>query len=295
MPQDAKLAILFADVSGSTQLYSTLGDDKARGIIARCVQVMTETANRHGGTLIKTIGDEVMTYFPTADAAAAAAFEMQETVTGMRLEGRRLAIHVGFHYGPVLLENGDVFGDAVNVAARMAHRAKTGQILTTGGTVALMTGPMSTHCRQIDYTQVRGRNEELAIHELVWEASDATIIGAPWALQHETRARLVLAAGPTRVELSADRPTMTLGRDDQNDLVVPRARVSRLHARIDYRKGRFVLTDLSANGTYVAPERAQSHFLHRDSQELSGSGTLGLGEAAAPGSLAIVRYQLFAD
>ena len=57
MPREAQLAVLFADVSGSTQLYDTQGDVRARSIVARCIVVMTEVTHRHDGTLIKTIGD----------------------------------------------------------------------------------------------------------------------------------------------------------------------------------------------------------------------------------------------
>ena len=165
MPQEAQLAVLFADVSGSTQLYDTLGDVRARTIVARCIAVMTEVTHRHGGTLVKTIGDEVMTTFPDPVEAAEAACEMQEAITGeMVVEGRPLAIRVGFHFGPTLLEEADVFGDAVNLAARMASQAKSGQILTTGGTVEHLTGARRKSCRQIDLAQVKGKREEIAIY-----------------------------------------------------------------------------------------------------------------------------------
>ena len=92
---------------------------------------------RHGGTLVTIIGDEVYCTFPTADAAMEAACGMQEAITGSpAVNGRRLAIHVGLHFGPVLIDAGkDPTGDAVNVANRMVTMAKAGQILMTGATV----------------------------------------------------------------------------------------------------------------------------------------------------------------
>ncbi len=292
MPREAQLAVLFADVSGSTQLYDTLGDVRARTIIARCIAVMTEVTHRHGGTLVKTIGDEVMTTFPDATAAAEAACEMQEGITGeMVVEGRPLAIRVGFHFGPTLLEEADVFGDAVNLAARMASQAKSGQILTTGATVEHLTGARRKACRQIDLTQVKGKREEIAIHEVVWQVAEATMVRAPWATLHRAGGRLVLTAGGTRLELGEGQPSLSIGRADQNDLVIHNPLVSRLHARIDYRNGRFMLTDLSVNGTYVEADGGASSYVHRDSQELTGSGTLGLGEVISPDSLTRVRYE----
>jgi adenylate cyclase len=289
---EAQVAVLFADVSGSTQLYETLGDVRARGIVARCIAVMTEATRRHGGTLVKTIGDEVMTTFPDAAAAAEAACEMQEGITGaMVVEGRPLAIRVGFHFGPTVFEEADVFGDAVNLAARLTNLAKSGQIVTTSATVEQLTGPRRMSCRQIDLTQVRGKREQIAIHEVVWNAEGATIMRAPWATQHRAGGKLVFTAGRTRLELGEGHPSLTVGRADQNDLVVSQPVVSRLHARIDYRNGRFVLTDLSANGTYVAMDGGGSSYVHRDNQELTGSGTLGLGEAVSPGSLTRVQFE----
>lgn len=292
VPREAQLAVLFADVSGSTQLYDTLGDVRARTIVARCVAVMTEITHRHGGTLVKTIGDEVMTTFPDAAAAAEAACEMQESITGqMVVDGRPLAIRVGFHFGPALLEDADVFGDAVNLAARLAKQAKSGQIVTSGPTVEHLKGPRRQSCRQIDLTQVRGKREEIAIHEVLWQSEDATIMRAPWANQPRAAHRLVLTAGGTRLELGEGHPSLTIGRAEQNDLVVNQPVVSRLHARIEYRNGRFVLTDLSANGTYIVPDDDGGTYVHRDSQVLTSAGTLGLGEAVSPGSPATVRYE----
>ena len=241
---------------------------------------------------MKTIGDEVMTTFPDAAAAAEAACEMQEGITGqMVVEGRPLAIRVGFHFGPTLFEEADVFGDAVNLAARLANQAKSGQILTTGATAELLTGPRRKYCRQIDLTHVRGKRDQVAIHEVVWNAEGATLLQAPWATLRRPSGSLVFTAGATRLELGEGHPSLTIGRADQNDLVVRQPLVSRLHARIEYRNGRFVLTDLSANGTYVAADGEAGSYVHRDSQDLSGSGTLGLGEAASPGSLATVRFE----
>ena len=286
------LAVLFADVSGSTQLYEILGDVRARGIIAHCIALMSDVTHRHGGTLVKTMGDEVMATFPDADAATEAACEMQESITGqMMVEGRRLAIRVGFHFGPTLCEAADVFGDTVNLAARLANQAKSGQILTSGATVDQLTGSRRTACRQIDFTEVRGKREQIEIHEIVWRASDATLMRAPWATERRTSGRLLFVAGGTRLELGEGHPSLTIGRADQNDLVVRNPLVSRLHSRIEYRNGRFVLTDLSANGTYVMSDEGSESYVHRDNKELIGSGTLGLGETVSPGSPTTVRFE----
>lgn len=287
-------AILFADVSGSTQLYDTLGDVRAREIVAHCVALMNEATQRHGGTLVKTIGDEVMSTFPSADAAADAATAMQEAITGhLVVEGRQLAIRVGFHFGPILVEDADIFGDAVNLASRMANQAKAGQILTTGTTVERMSGSWKASMRQIDRTDVKGKRDQIDVFELVWQAEDVTLIRLrPWA--NATRGsggHLMLSAAGQRIELGDSRPALTMGRAEQNDLVIKDDVASRLHARLEYRNGRFILTDQSANGTFVVPDRGQSAYVHRDSVVIVGAGMLGLGQSPVSDSPVTVRYQ----
>jgi pSer/pThr/pTyr-binding forkhead associated (FHA) protein len=102
----------------------------------------------------------------------------------------------------------------------------------------------------------------------------------------------MLALGTLRVELGDRRPTVTIGRDERNDLVIGESTVSRMHARIEHRRGRFLLIDQSANGTFIVPEDGPGGFVHRDSVELSGHGLLGLGTPPSPTSRAALRYEI---
>ncbi len=291
VPRQAQLAILFADVCGSTQLYDTLGDARARAIVARCMDAMTDATQRCGGKVVKTIGDEVMATFASANDAAEAACAMQDSITGrLMVEGRPIAIRVGFHFGLALIEDTDVFGDSVNLPARLAGQAKAGQILTSGATVALITGRARHACRQIDVAQIRGKQQQVAIYELVWKPEDATVMRAPGAGEQRD-GRLTVTSGGSLFELGEGYRTLTMGRAEDNDIVVRNPLVSRLHARIEYRNGRFVLTDLSANGTWVAGDDGASAYVRRDSQVLTGSGLLGLGEAVSARSDCQVRYR----
>lgn len=132
MPQQTeKLAVLFADICGSTTLYERLGDETARRLIANCITSMTKEVTDHKGTLIKTIGDEIMCTFPTAEAVVSAACAMQSTVKN----GGRMNIRIGIHYGNVICESGDVYGDTVNIAARVASITRANQIMTTRAVV----------------------------------------------------------------------------------------------------------------------------------------------------------------
>lgn len=293
MANEKQLAIMFADVCGSTKLYETIGDVKARDTIARCINLMTEATERNRGTLIKTIGDEVMVTFNSVDDATQAASEMQENITeGLIVDGRDIQIRVGFHFGSALLDKGDVFGDAVNIAARMAGQAKAGQVLTTSATVKHLGPLWEDAIRQIDRASVKGKKDEIDVFEVLWQREDVTrMAGGSWdSTPSISKSRLVLEYRDQTIEVSEDHPTVVMGRADQNDLVVKHNLISRLHARVEYRKGNFILTDQSINGTYVLAADGQENFLRRDNVPIRGRGVIGLGQALDAGSPDAIRF-----
>ncbi len=295
MSREIELAILFADVSDSTQLYETLGDAPARAIVADCLDALVAVTRRQGGLLVRTIGDEVMTTFRTADSAAAASVEMQDAITGTFVaKARTLAIRIGFHFGTVLVDHEDVHGDAVNVASRVANQAKPGQILTTGAALERMGSRWRSATRQIALAELKGKRGQVEVHEVIWQASDMTLMEvAPWIrIPPASAAHLILTFGALRVEIGDKRPAATIGRDERNDFVVGESTVSRQHARIEHRRGRFLLIDQSANGTFVVPDAGVDGFVHRDSVELAGNGLLGLGAPPSSASRAVIRYEV---
>jgi adenylate cyclase len=290
--RETQLAVLFADISGSTRLYEILGDAKAHALVGKYIALLIAEIPRHAGTLIKTIGDEVMATFPTAEAAAVAACEMQERVSVQAAQdATAITVRIGFIFGRALLDNGDVYGDIVNLAARLTAQAKVGQILTEGETVSNLKALTRQTCRQIDLTQVRGKTVEIAVFELMWRTLDATMMFSSGPKRRSTAGQLVVVGAGQSVTVGDDHPSLTIGREDQNDLIVRRPLVSRLHARIEFHHGRFILADVSTNGTYVVMDGRDTIFTHRDSQELVGSGVLGLGEVVSAQSPPVVRFE----
>ncbi len=177
MGKDIELAILFADVVGSTRLFEEMGDLRARDMVATCIDVMREATEQHNGTVIKTIGDEVMSSFPTADDALNAAGQMQKQIvahTELRVEGQPVAIRIGCHFGPVVLESRDIFGASVHMANRMTSQAKAGQIITTAATVERLSPEWRASVRQIDIATIRGQGSEVVLYEVLWQTEDVT-------------------------------------------------------------------------------------------------------------------------
>jgi len=170
MGTDKELAIVFADVVGSTQLYESLGDEAARETVQRCVDCMKDATTEYAGDVIKTMGDEVMSTFATADEAMSAASQMQQRISNGNFSGKdevRVAIRIGCHFGHVVVEERDIFGAAVHTANRMTSQAKSGQIITTQSTVELLGEEWQSVVRQIGVATPRGQTEEVALFEVI--------------------------------------------------------------------------------------------------------------------------------
>ncbi|MBF0261249.1 MAG: FHA domain-containing protein [Magnetococcales bacterium] len=295
MRETVQLAIMFADIAGSTKLYETIGDTKAREITSRCIELMKSITVNHDGRVVKTIGDEVMCTFSAADNAAEASVEMQEEVAAHGLRwGTHLKIRVGFHFGEVIRENDDVFGDAVNLAARMAAQAKGDQIITTGETLECMSYHLRVNSRILTTTTVKGKSKPIQIVELTWgEEEELTVMGGPaLAVPVMSGPSMVVSFGEQSVQLSESHAVVSFGRGSTNTFVVPDSMSSRVHARIEYRRGQIYLVDQSTNGTYVQMSDGQPAILvHREERPIDGSGVIGLGRVVTPDDPLAVHFQ----
>lgn len=297
MSQRQPLTILFADVSGSTKLFETLGDEAARRIVATVLHVLGEITQRHGGKLIKTIGDEVMCTFPGALNGLLAATDMQKRVSTDPIFIRdNLAIRIGLHHGETLVEETDVYGDAVNTAARMASLAKREQIVTTASTVTGVTntGPLRT--RSLGTARVSGKLQPIEIVDVMWQDDTSNVTTVQRVVKlveaQQRKARLLLRYRGQAIELDELAPPYTLGREASNNLMVDAEWVSRTHAMIEFKRGYWVLGDRSTNGTWVRLGEAEELRLHRDEIQLrSRAGTISLGQETGLNPDYVLQFQ----
>jgi len=295
MSKDLEVVILFADVVGSTQLYDKFGDTKASETVADCLEVMKDATHQFDGTVIKTIGDEVMSTFQTADDAMAAAAQMQTRISvepGVDEDRIPVTIRIGCHYGPVVQEQNDIFGAAVHTANRMTSQAKAKQIVMSGATVEQMGSEWAAQTRQIDIATVRGRIDEVALYELLWQPDEATSMVPTLELTSKKKngTRLVLSFRDETIEVTDQKTHINMGRGDENDLVVKGNLISRIHARIEKRRGKFILIDQSTNGTFLQTVKGEEIFVRRDSTQLVGEGIIGLGRIAKEGTALAIHY-----
>lgn len=294
--QQVAATVLFADICGSTRLFEKYGDVRARQIETRVLDALTAKTSAHGGEVVKTIGDEIMSRFADAESAVRAACAMHQSLKDdPELAQLNIAIKIGLHHGPVLVEKNDVFGDAVNVAARMVSLSKADQIITNRETVGHLPDEVARMTRSLGQSQVRGKREEIEICEVIWHDTTSLTQMATGEHQEELRnlffARLVLEYRGKKQELAPSAQAFTMGRGERSSLVVDRELVSRSHADIEFRQGKFILVDHSTNGTYLLLENGARFFVRREEFTLHDRGIICLGQAVADNNLDLIYYQ----
>jgi hypothetical protein len=196
------------------------------------------------------------------------------------------------------MQSGDVFGDAVNVAARVAAVAKRDQIVTTEQTVGALTGERAKLARQFDKVALKGREGELVLHMIDWdeEGEDATRMRTvmPAPASGTDQKKLKVAFEEQSLLLFTEGKALTMGRSAECSLVVQSTFASRLHARVVMRRGRYVLADESTNGTYIMPgglgSGVQEVFIKREEFLLPDKGVFSLGQSCAAADAKLIQF-----
>lgn len=295
------VAIMFADISGSTRLYGELGDVAARDRVAECLEAIAHCVRRHGGRVVKTIGDEAVCIFASADLAVMTAWEIQrhhddEPAAGCAGPAATLSVRVGLHFGPVILEADDLFGHSVNVAKRAVDLAKPEQIIITAAVFHELSPPCRSSTRLVDKVEMNGEAEPLAIFEVMWREDDSTGVAggvSPALLANPMPdLALVLRCQGREFKIEGGCRLATLGRGRVCDFVVDDDFASRRHLRIECRRGRYFLVDQSTNGTYVRGEDGAHAFVRRDETVLEGRGQLSLGRTFTDHSRKVVFFEI---
>jgi adenylate cyclase len=273
-------AVLFADISGSTRLYEVAGDAAAAAAVSRCIDLLRQKTAVLGGRVMRIVGDEILAVFPSADAAARAAIDMQAGVAELPPAAEiRMGVRIGFNFGPVAERGGELFGDAVNVAARLAGLAQKDQIITSYETFEVLSPELKAACRRLYSVQVKGKQQQVELCQVIWrQGDDVTSIVTDKTQPDPRNATLRLKYRAAEMALDSARSSISFGRDASSaELVIEDAKVSRSHCRIERRMNKFVLADHSANGTYVTIEGDREVVLKREEFTLRGHGWIAFG------------------
>ncbi len=287
-------AIMFADVAGSTVLYDTLGDAEAERRISQCLATMARIVEANQGQRVKYIGDEIMCRFPSADKAIRSACDIQLDAAKGDVGGMAgLQVRIGLHCGPVILKAGDVFGDTVNVAARMAGLAQGTQIVCTSDVIETLSQDKGVEARRIDTLHVKGKEQPIDVYQVIWRADDADLTRFPErALKPEAHApwALELSCQGHRFILDKQSPRIVIGRGKQCEFIVNSPVASRAHARQNSRRGKVVLTDQRTNGTYVQLQNSDEIYVHMNEVLLAEDGVISLGVPALQAPEYVIRF-----
>ena len=285
-------AVLFADIAGSTKLYDILGDTRAKQLIDETLSELRAATARFQGRVVKTIGDEIMCVFRDPERGMLAACDMQTRVNALPIvDGVKRLVRVGFHFGAVIEEKGDVFGDTVNVAARMAGVAKGLQIMTSRATADQLPAGMRASVRPIATVAVKGK-EDMPVCEVIWQSDDdlTMTVDSLHSSQPAKNAELALTHNGREVVLSGSLPAATFGRGVDNTFVIGDLKASRNHARVEKRRDRYYLIDQSTNGTFVTVTGEAEMELHREEVMLRGTGMILFGHSAAESAEETVQF-----
>jgi len=289
-------AIVFADITNSTALFLKLGDVAASALEREWMGAVRRVVPRFDGTFVKAVGDEAMCAFPSPDTAVLAACEIQTVTRTEPFSQHAIQLHIGVHYGPVVVEDGDMYGDTVNVAAFLCTVAKANQILFAETTYSRLSAGIQAYSRPIFRTRLKAHPEETTLYQALWNLGD---LGVTMSL-FEDRARIESIPGETAglllthrdrtLHMNARRHLLRIGRGTECDISINARWVSRRHAHIRLIGSDFYLFDESINGTFLRLAGGEEVQVLRNDFVLAGSGTISPGRKAAESGGGVIEF-----
>jgi adenylate cyclase len=295
--------VVFADISGSVALYESLGNERAADVVTQLTQWISTSMESYAGRVVKKLGDGVLGVF--GDAASA----MVATSAMLQAHDQRLArwpyplhmdIRAGIATGEIVEVDGDCYGDAVNVAARLCERSGVGEIWATEMAVLLAGTATAVRYRKLGLMDIRGKAEPAVLYQVEWrqnQESDSVTMQAGLVSQlspvDSILGSIQFSWHGLDATFASNQAPVHIGRAPQAQLCINDLRVSRLHARIDWRNSGFLLTDLSSFGTWVRFDSSDSHIrLRRDACILHGTGQISLGVSFGDPHAPTVAFQV---
>lgn len=280
------LAILLADVTGSSPLYRSAGDVEALRQVQACLDRLRAIIAAEGGEFIHSRGDDALCVFADAASGLRAARRMLDEGPG-----GSIALHAGLHWGPVIRARDDIFGDAVNLTARLAAQSNPGETLVSGALAARLGEAHRDQLRPMRQMAFKGMSEPIEVFALL-EAGpeDHTRLAAP-PPDPGGDAAVELSFGERRWTARAGR-AVSLGRAAECDVVIAERWISRRHGEVGARRGLTEFVDRSSTGSFVTIGPRQEVFVRRQTVLLTGSGLISLGVPAASGEARVIRFEV---
>ncbi|MDD3353046.1 FHA domain-containing protein [Zoogloea sp.] len=276
-------SLLHAEVSGGIALAVRLGEAEAGYAVERCLNRMSRCAEAYAAGLLDVDKDVLVARFPDADAALLAAREMRERVRALPpMSGIKLVLRAG-----VVLEAETKKGlQSPEALAAWLVSSQNPDSITVSEALSKVLSP------SMQRLLARLGSEGLPFPVLeLGEAPPPT----PVELRHEAlqvQKRLHVSFRGQAWTVDAAHPTLLVGRETGNDIVIADQRVSRQHARFELRGGVFRLTDSSTNGTFLLEEGNSEQCIRREDCVLGEKGHIGCGFSPADNISEAVAFAL---
>jgi adenylate cyclase len=283
MEPGRETAVIFAELLGGSEALARADDAAAHAAVGEALASLEQVAASSGARVLKRIGARLLIVSADADAAARTAVALQAAAHNLP-GGHNFGLGVGFHFGPVIQDEADVFGDTVNTAARLVEKAARGQILLDAETADGVASLYRRSIRRLYQVQLKGLKDEISLCEIVWRADEpATFYPFDAAAPQPGRAKLKLKYRGEKLTLRRNSEALTIGRDPACGIVVDGEHASRQHCIIARRGDKFVLSDKSTNGTFVTVEGDEEVMLQRDEITLRKQGWISFGRPRGAG------------
>ena len=276
--------VVFADLVGSTGIFERVGDATASQFVSQLTGALSKMVEKQHGRVVKLLGDGLFVIFQSESEALAACIAIQNRLQDKPVypcgNSAPVQIQIGIESGEVVEIDGDCFGDAVNCAARLADLAGADQILTTHRVRDSLIPAQRTVLRSIGPMYLRGKSESTEVFRVEWkddQDADATVMGTSMYKLPKIQGLALSYAGQTfRLNVHGDK--LSLGRSSTASLAINDARVSRVHAVVQWQGDQFVLGDVSSFGTWVyMGSQTEPVVLRRTDCYLVGRGQIALG------------------
>ena len=286
--QHMNSAVLFADLTGSTRLYAEVGDAQAQVIVAQYLDTWSRFTLQHDGQVVQLRGDGLLAVFPGVDQAMATAIAIRNSV-----DTAPLAMHAGINRGPLLLDGDQLYGDVVNMTARLSDLAKRNEIILSVAAQAQLSDAAKLPLRLIKKVSIKGKPEPVDIYLLPDDRQQVTAFRQP-AISRTLKLVLQLHYRDSHVVVGGTLTECVIGRETDCGLQVDHSLASRRHATVESRQGKYFLQDHSTNGTYVK-EGGTAILVQRETVQLKEHGALSLGIEPSLNPAHLVTFRLVAQ
>ena len=295
--------VVFADLFGSTGVFEALGNAKATEAVTRITAWVAQKFNSHGGRVVKFLGDGVLATFEDNTTALVAVVDMQRSYKALLSHmpsNNYMPLRIGVARGDVEVVDDDCYGDAVNIAARLSELTGPHQIWANSAAIANGAVSSETQIRPLGPIHIRGRSEPCIVCQIEWQEDlnpDLFTIAAPPNSMFDDAAadalggQIELSWLDTRKTFKSFEMPIYIGRTRQVEFLVNDARVSRTHARVDWRNGCVVLVDVSSYGSWVRFSGGGADLmLRREECVLHGRGEISLGTPFGDLSAPVISF-----